>query len=627
MDNKKFKKFYLISLVILCSISLLIFDKAFGITPKCDINKLKVVSYEQKNVYVRNLQYCLLELGYYISDKEFGIYGNSTVNAVKKFYKDNAEEIYKLAYKTNSLWQIKNWSGRKIGKAGIQVLKNKIKNLTIEKDEKTSVKTSIKTNNQKLLILILQLLKSMGEKTQPKISSQAVNSTSSQQVILSGVIGGTVSGGTSRAGAISSGGFRVSYPKIGVLIKNNKDIKINTIKRLNENELFIIGSFDNNGIIIGKYNLADNSQNITLYNTQNFQFTINNILQLGDSWFILGEKNNATSSPILIKISNNQINWAFEYFWPDASISCNNLDYINSNLHLYCTLENLSQGESSVLILIINLNGELVSNYYYSDLSYDFMLKNATKDFSSNSILLVDLLNPITLQKNICIWKVNNLYNIEKTRGFTFNNEIIGSKVLFYNNLVYITGNILESGYLNIFLTNLDSNFNIVLSKIYKSNNFKIPLYGLIDQQYLQLIGNFQDSLLSNRNLFYLSLNPSNGSIISSKIYKNLNYDTYPLAFSNDVDNNLLINGTLKTSEGNYWGFAFNIGNLGEVNFKSSSNFMLDNLSLTAYDLTSIQNVACQPNRVGSLLSSYFQINPVQFSSTSTNFVIEKIIE
>lgn len=95
----KFKIFW--GLVILFLIS------NFALANSCDVNKLKIVKYGQKGEYVRNLQKCLINLGYRIPSGATGFYGKETLKAVKDFYKS---------------WY-GNWHGRMLTISGIQKIK------------------------------------------------------------------------------------------------------------------------------------------------------------------------------------------------------------------------------------------------------------------------------------------------------------------------------------------------------------------------------------------------------------------------------------------------------------------------------------------------------------------------
>ena len=640
LRSEKKKNFNLITLIIggVLLIIFLTFNHAFSSSQKCEINKLRIVSYGQKNIYVKNLQYCLKELGYFINNKELGTYGPSTIKSVKKFYKDNANEIFQLSQKTNTLWQIKNWSGKKIGKAGIQVLKNKIKDLRKSKT----------TYNQGILIaLILELNKKLskekGQITSQNFLKQSTQPPSGSSSGVSQVVGGSVVGGSSGSsggGTVtaegttgesggSTGGAPIVYPKLGISIKNTSDISIPYIKRINTDVFKIIGQFNNNGIILGDYNLQNENKNFVFYNTNDLKFSINDILEDKGTFYILAETEDSTTTPILIKVSNNQIDWAFNYKWFDNNIYCTKLSIEKNILQAYCMLENHPPGLSSILILFFDLNGSLIGNYFYSNSSSYFGLKGISKIPNPNfslPVLLISSFGVSELQENICLWILNDEYKINKSVGLNLNSKADGVKILYSNNYIYLIGNVLENNYFDPFIVKFDSNLNKVSSKIYRANNIKNPLYALINQSYIQLLGNFQNDLSSKKSLFYLSLS-LNGDITSSKVYKNQNYNIYATNLLNDVNNNLLISGSTESSQGKLYALIFNTDPSGNVNFTTSSNLLSENLQLSQSDLLNIQNVECDPNQIGSLGINYFEKNPLQFSSSSIDLIIEKIIE
>lgn len=617
-------KIFIFLLIITSNINI-----AYSISTKCETAQLKEVRYKQRNIFVKNLQYCLKEIGYEINSKEIGFYGSSTMQAVKKFYRDHAKEIFELAKKTNTLWQIKNWSGRKIGMAGITVLKNKIK--TLSPSSKSSV---VSANYLSLLIqLLLKLAKEKLQATTTALTTPMLSTATLTSYQIGGGGGAVITGGSQ---AVKKGDDTSNYPQLGFIIKNSDDIKTYYSKRLNQEEILLIGQIRDNGILLVKFKTNTTSQDFGVFLLENITFEINEVIEYNGNFYILGSLKNGNFSPILIKISNNQINWAYNYNWSNKNISCSKLEIYGNLLHLYCTLEDFPPGLSSGLLMLINLDGELIDSYYYSnennnlDIGLRDILRLNTPD-SGSLLLLVDVFNNSNSQKGICLWRINqnNLtYTaINKSLGLISNYLVSGIKIFYLNNYIYLIGNVLESNYLNIVLNKIDSNFNLIFSKIYRANNIKIPQLGLTSSDSLYILGNFQDNFTSNSNLFYSSIN-SNGNINFSKIYRNPNYNTYALNFSFDINDNLLVHSSIsQINKEDYKSLIFNIKTSGNVNFSSSSNFVSENLNLTTSDFTGFQIFDCNPQQIGNLNPAAFQKRLLQFVSSSTTLFVEKIIE
>lgn len=93
----------------------------------CQPDTLKPVKYGQKGNAVKNLQACLIQIGYKIPAGITGYYGTQTQKAVKQFYAD---------------WY-GNWHGKSFGPKGIAELK-----LRLSKKSSVKVDSSKKNINQ-----------------------------------------------------------------------------------------------------------------------------------------------------------------------------------------------------------------------------------------------------------------------------------------------------------------------------------------------------------------------------------------------------------------------------------------------------------------------------------------------
>jgi len=105
MEMKKYISYFVIAATLLY----LLVPVASLRAQTCDPDNLVQVRKGQRGAAVRNLQVCLMELGYSIPAGATGYYGSQTQNAVKQFYRDYLNM---------------SWHGRWIGPQGLRALKS-----------------------------------------------------------------------------------------------------------------------------------------------------------------------------------------------------------------------------------------------------------------------------------------------------------------------------------------------------------------------------------------------------------------------------------------------------------------------------------------------------------------------
>jgi hypothetical protein len=106
-------------LISIISLSLFPLFKIYAQTT-CNPHNLKPVKYGQKGLNVKNLQFCLIELGYNISKKEIGTYGFQTKKAIQQFYSE---------------WYQGKWTGIRIDNKGIDEIKRRLISLKNENNK------------------------------------------------------------------------------------------------------------------------------------------------------------------------------------------------------------------------------------------------------------------------------------------------------------------------------------------------------------------------------------------------------------------------------------------------------------------------------------------------------------
>jgi hypothetical protein len=106
-------------LISIISLSLFPLFKIYSQTT-CNPDNLKPVRFGQKGLNVKNLQFCLIELGYNISKKEIGTYGFQTKKSIQQFYSE---------------WNQKKWTGISIDNKGINEIKRRLISLKNENNK------------------------------------------------------------------------------------------------------------------------------------------------------------------------------------------------------------------------------------------------------------------------------------------------------------------------------------------------------------------------------------------------------------------------------------------------------------------------------------------------------------
>jgi hypothetical protein len=122
--------FILASIII--SLSLFPFFKIHAQT--CNPDNLKPVRFGQKGEAVKNLQFCLIQLGYNLPAGATGYYGIQTKKAVKEFY---------------SQWYQGKWTGIRIDNRGINEMKKRLSLKSEKKQETKGIIDKVRSYNLK----------------------------------------------------------------------------------------------------------------------------------------------------------------------------------------------------------------------------------------------------------------------------------------------------------------------------------------------------------------------------------------------------------------------------------------------------------------------------------------------
>jgi hypothetical protein len=640
------RKILIISSLILF-ISLNVNNLAFAQTYKCNLNLLKPVYYKQKNIYVRNLQYCLIELGYKINSKELGYYGFSTIKAVKELYRKNAEEIYKLAKETNKLWEIKQWSGKKIGNSGIAFIKNKI----LEKSKVATNKPALDINS--LLSLLVQQLKNKistsGIPTKPptsilgtQVSSYPITSGGSQ---VTSNISSNVSSGTSGGGgaSISSGGSgaaggssfgtptQTQYKKIGILINGDSDINIKFAKRLDAENFFVVGEIGDKSLLTGKYNVTSKLLDAKIYSSTN-NIKINNVLDIGDSLILIGEIENNNVSLLVGRLRfDSKFDWLYRYDLANTNFYCikafQNVYNAPNLIRVFCTMEDLQTNNNYIFSLLLKItDGSIAAEY---SVGVNVRLLSASNYLSLKDVVavgneyfaLIEDVNKEDYSQSLIISKLNQYSgSVSPIKIISATQKLLGYKILKIDNDFYVIGGLNYNNNTDLVLFQFDSNLNLKLSKIYSDNSLKLINSALYDNN-LIISGNRKKDLASNPDIIFLSLTKT-GDIVTSKIYTSSNGslvndltkdEDYYVLSGNKIEN--VLRGLIITIDKN-----------GISNFTSNANLNISNLTLNTQNLTNLTIKDFNFDSIATYNPSLFTKTNISLNEITQNIQVNEII-
>ena len=622
-------------------------------TYKCDLNLLKPVYYKQKNIYVKNLQYCLIELGYKINQKELGYYGFSTVKAVKELYRKNAEEIYKLAKGTNKLWEIKQWSGKKIGNSGIAFIKNKI----LEKSKITTNKAPLDINS--LLALLAQQIKnkistsgiptkSSTSTLSTQISSYPITSGGSQVTsnISSNVSSGTSGGGgtsisSGGSGATSGGGTsggsssgmptQTQYKKIGILINGDSDINIKFTKRLDAENFFIVGEIGDKNLLTGKYNITSKLLDAKIYSLTN-NIKINNVLDIGDSLILIGEIENNNISLLVGRLRfDSKFDWLYRYDFANTNFYCikafQNVYNAPNLIRVFCTMEDLQTNNNYIFSLLLKITDGSIATEY--SVGVNVRLLSASNYLSLKDVVavgneyfaLIEGVNKEDYSQSLIISKLNQYSgSVSPIKIISATSKLLGYKILKIENDYYVVGGLTNNNNTDLVLLQFDSNLNLKLSKIYSDNSLKLINSAIYDNN-LIIAGNRKKDLASNPDIIFLSLTKT-GDIVGSKIYTSSN---------GSLVNDLTKDGDYYDLSGNkivtaLRGLIITIDKNGIANFNSNANFNISNLSLNTQNLTNLTIKDFNFDSIGTYNPSLFTKTSISFNEITQNLQVNEII-
>jgi uncharacterized membrane protein YgcG len=647
------RKILIISILILFT-SFYINNLTFGQTYKCDLNLLKPVYYKQKNIYVKNLQYCLIELGYKINQKELGYYGFSTVKAVKELYRKNAEEIYKLAKGTNKLWEIKQWSGKKIGNSGIVFIKNKI----LEKRKITTNKPTLDINS--LLALLAQQLKNKistsGIPTKSststlgtQISSYPITSGGSQVTsnISSNVSGGTSGGGgtsisSGGSGAISGGGTsggsssgmptQTQYKKIGILINGDSDINIKFAKRLDAENFFVVGEIGDKSLLTGKYNITSKLLDAKVYSLTN-NIKVNNVLDIGDSLILIGEIENNNISLLVGRLRfDSKFDWLYRYDFANTNFYCikafQNVYNAPNLIRVFCTMEDLQTNNNYVFSLLLKITDGSIATEY--SVGVNVRLLSASNYLSLKDVVavgneyfaLIEGVNKEDYSQSLIISKLNQYSgSVSPTKIISATSRLLGYKILKIDNDFYVVGGLNNNNNnTDLVLLQFDSSLNLKLSKIYSDNSLKL-INSVIYDNNLIIAGNRKKDLASNPDIIFLSLSKT-GNIVGSKIYTSSN-GSLVNDLTKDGDYYVLSGNKIETV---LRGLIITIDKNGFANFASNANFNISNLSLNTQNLTNLTIKDFNFDSIGTYNPSLFTKTSISLNEITQNLQVYEII-
>lgn len=529
------KKYFKISIFLVILLFIPIFQTHSFQIDKCDLNKIRPVEYKQKNIYVRNLQNCLLSLGYKINKKELGYYGKTTILAVRQFYRENATKIYNIAKGVNTLSQIKNWKGYKFGPAGVSYLKK----LILSK-KPSPVYPSKLTLNDIFIVLTQKIIESYNRST----TSIASTSTNLSVKPFSEATSYQVSslGGTNIFGEETVASSQISFQNFGYIFKGERNVEIKFVYPVKD-EYILFGvdypesvTLSANSIFVIKLD-KDKKIKWSKRFTQNNQILdIKKVLKLTDSDFLLLidllDINNLDMSTALIKISDDKIVLSKKILFSNYVTLPVDMDILdNSNLILLVSLRNPTSSMIGLYkIPLSNLETILCGKAFYKQNSIlmptdleilnneIYILANHVDENSSTSIFTAKF------DKN-CQFVKGNLLSLEQ-------GKINPNFMKIFNNDLLLSGSTFSAPIqADIFLALMDNNFTIKWQKIYSNSDVKyisniIPL----DDLRLILVGNRKPGNIENTTSFLLKIKGSNGDI---ELQKFLN-STYDLLF-NDV--------------------------------------------------------------------------------------------
>jgi|GEM_PF-3051528 len=614
---------------------------------KCNLNLLKPVYYKQKNIYVRNLQYCLIELGYKINQKELGYYGSSTVKAVKELYRKNAEEIYKLAKGTNKLWEIKQWSGRKIGNSGVAFIKNKI----LEKRKFTTSKPALDINS--LLTLLAQQIKNKistsGIPTKPptstlgtQVSSYPITSGSSQVIsnissnVSSGISGGggaSISSGGSRAAGESSSGTptQAQYKKIGILINGDSDVNIKFAKRLDAENFFVVGEIGDKSLLAGKYNVTSKLLDAKIYSSTN-NIKINNVLDIGDSLILIGEVENNNVSLLVGRLKfDSKFDWLYRYDLANTNFYCikafQNVYNAPNLIRVFFTTEDLQTNSNYIFSLLLKLtDGSIAAEY---SVGVNVRLLSVSNYLSLKDVVavgneyfaLIEGVNKEDYSQSIIISKLNQYSGtVNPIKIISATQKLLGYKILKIDNDFYVIGGLNYNNNTDLALFQFDSNLNLKLSKIYSDNSLKLINSALYDNN-LIIAGNRKKDLASNPDIIFLSLTKT-GDIVTSKIYTSSN---------GSLVNDLTKDGDYYVLSGNkienvLRGLIITIDKNGIANFTSNANLNISNLTLNTQNLTNLTIKDFNFDSIATYNPSLFTKTSISLNEITQGFQVNEII-
>ena len=640
------RKILIISSLILFT-SFYVNNFASAQTYKCNLNLLKPVYYKQKNIYVRNLQYCLIELGYKINQKELGYYGSSTVKAVKELYRKNAEEIYKLAKGTNKLWEIKQWSGKKIGNSGIAFIKNKI----LEKRKFTTNKPALDINS--LLTLLAQQIKNKistsGIPTKPptstlgtQVSSYPITSGSSQVIsnissnVSSGISGGggaSISSGGSRAAGESSSGTptQAQYKKIGILINGDSDVNIKFAKRLDAENFFVVGEIGDKSLLAGKYNVTSKLLDAKIYSSTN-NIKINNVLDIGDSLILIGEVENNNVSLLVGRLKfDSKFDWLYRYDLANTNFYCikafQNVYNAPNLIRVFCTTEDLQTNSNYIFSLLLKLtDGSIAAEY---SVGVNVRLLSVSNYLSLKDVVavgneyfaLIEGVNKEDYSQSIIISKLNQYSGtVNPIKIISATQKLLGYKILKIDNDFYVIGGLNYNNNTDLALFQFDSNLNLKLSKIYSDNSLKLINSALYDNN-LIIAGNRKKDLASNPDIIFLSLTKT-GDIVTSKIYTSSN---------GSLVNDLTKDGDYYVLSGNkienvLRGLIITIDKNGIANFTSNANLNISNLTLNTQNLTNLTIKDFNFDSIATYNPSLFTKTSISLNEITQGFQVNEII-
>lgn len=607
----------------------------FAETYKCNLNLLKPVYYKQKNIYVRNVQYCLIELVYEIKPKELGYYGLSTLKAVRELYQKNAKEIYKLAKKTNKLWEIQRWSGRKIGSSGLTFLRNKI----LEKRKSKMTKTSLDINF--ILSLLIQQLQNKIRISTSGISDMKPTSTLSTQISFYSITSGSqqtasnisdnISSSVSGGGGPSTQPTQTQYRKIGILISDASDINIKFVKRLDPENFFIIGEIGDKSIFIGKYNVTSKILNSNIYNSNN-NIKLNYVLDTGDSLILIGEMENNNVSLLIGRLRfDSKFDWFYKYDLANTNFYCTKAFqnvYNNSNLiRVFCTNEDVTTDNNYIFSLLLKITDGTIATEYLSGVNVKIL--SASNYLSLKDIIpvgneyfaLIEGVNKESFDQNLIIFKLNQYSGVvNPIKIISAPQKLLGFKILKIDNDFYVIGGLNNNNNIDIAFIQLDSNLNLKLSKIYSDNSLKTINAFLYDNN-LIIAGNRKKNLASNPDIVFLSLSKT-GNILSSKIYTSSNGSVvndlikdsdYYILTGNKIEN--LLKGLIITIDKN-----------GDSNFTQNANLNISNLSLNTQTINNLEIKDFNFDSIGAYNPSLFIRTNVNLSETSQDLQVYEII-